>query len=155
MRRGYDSLREMPEQEKLKHWPNLTKGSFDYASEHTVEYNCVAWALGEMHRLYDSYGYDFPQDLKEKHTVENYAEFFRRHGFEICSDGSLEKGMEKLALYADKNGEFMHVARQKTTGNWTSKMGDYEDVDHLTLRALQGTDYGEVVIFMRRPRQDG
>jgi len=32
---------------------------------------------------------------------------------------------------------------------WTSKVGDYQDIQHL-LRALEGDEYGCVVLFMKR-----
>jgi hypothetical protein len=43
-----------------------------------------------------------------------------------------------------------YVARQLPDGRWTSKLGQLEDVTHATTDALEGSDYGEVVQFMKR-----
>ena len=50
-----------------------------------------------------------------------------------------------------RKGEFTHVALQLPTGRWTSKLGGLEDIEHDTLKALEGIDYGEPVRFMKRP----
>lgn len=41
------------------------------------------------------------------------------------------------------------MARQLTTGQWTSKCGDLEDIRH-TLEGLEGEFYGQASIFMNR-----
>ncbi len=37
-------------------------------------------------------------------------------------------------------------------GTWTSKLGKYLDINH-TLRGIEGSVYGQVVAFMKRPAQ--
>ena len=44
-------------------------------------------------------------------------------------DESLEPGFEKVALYA-LGGVPKHAARQLSSGRWSSKLGDLEDVEH-------------------------
>ena len=41
--------------------------------------------------------------------------------------------------------------RLKTDGKWTSKLGDWEDIDHDSLAAVEGVFYGKAVSFMKRP----
>jgi hypothetical protein len=53
-------------------------------------------------------------------------------------------------IYADKDNCFTHVARQLYTGAWTSKIGEWEDIEHLTLEAVSGGLYGEPAIIMRK-----
>lgn len=72
-------------------------------------------------------------------------------GFERCQHGSLEPDMEKIAIYA-AGYSFRHVARQLPNGNWTSKLGRLEDIEHESLDAICGEEYGKVVIFMQRRR---
>lgn len=45
---------------------------------------------------------------------------------------------------------YTHVARQLTDGKWTSKLGQLEDIVHSTVDAIAGSDYGEVIQFMKR-----
>jgi hypothetical protein len=33
---------------------------------------------------------------------------------------------------------------------WTSKLGDWEDIEHDTWQSLEGGFYGHVAVFMRR-----
>lgn len=79
-------------------------------------------------------------------------ELFRELGFEESDDSNPEFGFEKIALYA-KNGEFTHVARLLESGNWTSKLGALEDIEHNDLDSLAGDSYGRPLAFLRRPRK--
>lgn len=154
MRMDYDSLKQMPKVERLAQWPKLVDGSFEYRSEFSIRYNCASWAVNETHRLIDSYGYWWPDDLERTHTAENYADLYRKYfDFEDCNDGRLEKGVEKLAIFAKKNGEFKHIARQLENATWTSKMGDYEDIDHKDLHTVADGEYGRIVLFLKRIRK--
>jgi len=47
--------------------------------------------------------------------------------------------------------ELTHAARQLDDGTWTSKLGSLEDITH-ELQALEGADYGHVVLFMKREK---
>ena len=74
-----------------------------------------------------------------------------------CSDGTLEPGFEKVAIYADSSGTPTHVACQLADGRWSSKLGDWEDIIHAlegltgTPREPEGYPYSSVVQFLRRP----
>src|SRR5258708_6988096 len=67
---------------------------------------------------------------------------------------SSDEGFEKIALYSNAQGEFTHAARQKEDGIWTSKLGDWEDIEHRTLSGLSGNApaYGSVAKILKRPR---
>lgn len=74
------------------------------------------------------------------------------NSYKVCDDGQPEPGVEKLAIYVDDNDVPQHVARQLPDGNWTSKLGKGEDIQHNSLDSLEGDLYGKVAIFMmRRP----
>lgn len=45
---------------------------------------------------------------------------------------------------------YTHAAKQLADGRWGSKIGQLEDIVHTTVEALSGSDYGEVVQFMKR-----
>ena len=138
---------------RSRYWwlPHLV--DFEVTSESTPQYNCFAWALGEDSRWIDPEGY-WPQNIPSDGTVNSFIELFRAAGYEPCGDGSLEAGYEKIAIYT-WNDSPTHAARQLENGQWTSKLGSYEDVVHSTPEELQGEfdySYGRVAVFMIRPR---
>jgi len=77
---------------------------------------------------------------------------FETLNYTPCENGSLEPGFEEVALYANEEGVPKHAARQLSTGEWASKCGRAEDIIHNDLKALEGSVYGMVVQFLRRPR---
>jgi hypothetical protein len=79
------------------------------------------------------------------------VEAYRSVGYEECDTPALEAGFEKIVLYADSDDTPTHAARQLTDGRWTSKLGDFEDIEHLNLECLNGELYGEPVTYLRRP----
>ena len=146
--------------------PGLEASEYQITSDATDEYNCVAWAVGEddrwwSHEVDDEYFW--PDRAPRSEGVESYQAMFALYGFAECDNGDLERGVEKIALFADE-GRFKHVARQLDSGRWTSKLGADCDIEH-ELEALRSWPdtwpryrsyrYGEVVGFMQRPlRQD-
>jgi hypothetical protein len=48
-------------------------------------------------------------------------------------------------------GQPTHAAKQMESGKWSSKLGDWEDVEHATLEALEGDFYGKVAQILKRP----
>jgi hypothetical protein len=86
--------------------------------------------------------------------LEGWLSVFAVHGYEESDDDTPDPSYEKIAIYAGNEGP-EHVARQKASGLWTSKMGKARDIDHATLAALEGDFYGKVVKIMKRPCKDG
>ena len=52
------------------------------------------------------------------------------------------------AIYA-RSGIPTHASRQLSNGNWTSKLGQSEDIEH-TLAALAGSVYGDVALILAK-----
>jgi hypothetical protein len=48
--------------------------------------------------------------------------------------------------------EVTHAARQLPSGAWTSKLGDWEDIEHNALSGLESSFYGRVSIILKRQR---
>ena len=71
-------------------------------------------------------------------------------GYTRCDDAILEPGYAKVALYGNSQG-YTHAARQWPDGRWTSKLGHLEDIVHDSLKALEGSEYGSVLHFLKRP----
>lgn len=123
-------------------------------SPEDVKYNCVAWAAGraEVRRRWwpaPSPFYYWPVEPRQE-TVSGFIRAFGHLGYAACDTSDLEPGYEKLAIYADDTNMPTHMARQLPSGHWTSKLGELEDIQHLTLDQLTGSDYGRVVQFLRR-----
>lgn len=144
----------------LKSWfPGLGEGNFRFTSPQDPNYNCVAWAVGDTRHFtwpMDLGGYSWPAHVASTEAVESFVEFFEDLGFQVMDelDAELEDGYEKVALYAYE-GRVTHVARQvEGTGWWTSKLSSMWDIEHARPVNLQGNVYGEVVMIMRRSRQD-
>jgi hypothetical protein len=75
---------------------------------------------------------------------------FEHLGYELCTNGDLEDGYLKIALYVDNNGAWSHVARQELNGEWSSKLGDEEDIRHKAPHCFGNSIYGNVAYFMRK-----
>ncbi|MFB2892084.1 hypothetical protein ACE1CI_03960 [Aerosakkonemataceae cyanobacterium BLCC-F50] len=133
-------------------FPNLRKTGYKKTSDQTAQYNCIAWVAGVKDRPWwpiNQKPYYWPLEPRIE-SLESFIEAFKTLGYEICDNGDLEVGYEKVAIYTDE-GEPTHMALQLDTGEWTSKCGDWEDITH-TLEGLEGDFYGKVSIFMRRLR---
>ena len=138
-------------------FPGLLSAAYEVTSPHDPKYNCIAYAAGDVnHFWYDANvrGYYWPPGEPSADTLEGWVRVFAIHGYREADDDSLEPSYEKIAIYA--GGQVPeHVARQKASGLWTSKMGKGRDIDHATLIALEGDSYGIVVKIMKRSRKDG
>jgi hypothetical protein len=88
--------------------------------------------------------------------VAAYAAAFATLGYVDSGNGFLETGWEKVALFAVEVRpgvfEVMHAARQLVDGTWTSKLGDCEDIVHMSVTDVYCPDYGKVVRFLKRRR---
>lgn len=145
---------ELDEDEELiELFPGLKGSGYRRTSEKTPDYNCVAWAMGESHRWWEAVkmpGYHWPDGISNDGSVKAVVALFRREGFSKCEKNTLESGYQKVAIYGDEDGEFLHVARQESDGSWSSKVGRLADMSHPTLECLCGIEYGAVKVVMRR-----
>jgi hypothetical protein len=149
---------------------NLGEHDYDHddVSPDDIRYNCIAWAAGDNQRRWWPVklgGYWWPPQLPpDEETQENFIRAFALLGYRVCNNASLEKGIEKVAMYVDTKGIPTHMARQLDSGQfiWWSKCGvDFEDIKHKTLFALEGEyhkdgepGYGRAIVFLKR-RRDG
>lgn len=134
--------------------PLLAAEGYQITSEATNEYNCIAYVLGETDRWWThSAGADYywPDHASRTPSIQSLIEAFAGLGFELCEDGSDEPGFSKIALYANGQGQWTHVAMQLANGRWSSKLGSLEDISHRTPQSLDSDLYGGVHSFMRRP----
>ena len=93
-------------------------------------------------------------------TLASFQAVFEGMGYFECESDALEAGYEKIAIFVDDEGVPTHAARQLNSGAWTSKLGDWEDIEHDSLAALENAAlmnslYGAVALVMRRPMRSG
>jgi len=122
-------------------------------------YNCIAWAAGDNTRWWwpvPLRGLNYwPRGIPREETLPAFIGAFGTRGFAPCADSSLQNGIEKVALFARRAGGLLiptHAALQLESGQWTSKMGPLEDINHVTCDAVNGPGYGEVVQYLSRQR---
>jgi len=143
-------------------FPQLQTDDYQITSAATRGYNCHAWAAGEDDAWWSPVnraglpigGYYWPRGVPHDESLPALVQAFRTCGYAPCDTGELEVGLEKIAIYTDHARLPTHTARQLANGQWTSKIGEYQDITHDTLAGLEGQDYGRVACFMSRARTD-
>ena len=136
-------------------FPRLSTTVFEITSAHDNRYNCVAWAAGDTRRWWWPGEVQFsfwPAGVDRQESIASFAEAFATLGYEVSSSGDHDPELEKVAIFASSDGVPTHMARQLPNGYWTSKLGTLEDITHVDVNGLAGTDYGEVVAFLQRRR---
>jgi hypothetical protein len=140
-------------------FPNLRNEGYRVTSDEEDDYNCIAWAAERKDaRWWPVEGIDgvfWPYGVPLEETVDAFILAFGTEGYVPCDDGVHETGYEKIAIYANDQGEPCHAARQIETGHWTSKLGFWEDIEHFTLSGVTCEDYGRPVKFLKRPLRSG
>jgi hypothetical protein len=139
----------------------LRESHYKITSPRDPRYNCIAFAAGDLTNFWDDLGlagsgvrgYYWPPGAPSTDTLIGWVHVFQLHGYIETVDRSLEIEYEKIAIYVGSDGP-EHVARQKSSGIWTSKMGKGVDIEH-TLESLEGDFYGKVEKIMKRKCQDG
>ena len=135
-------------------FPNSTISPFTITSPPLTTYNCISWAYGinSVRMWPNTPGFYWPANISNINHINSFIDLFRSIGYNICPDGNLENGFEKIAIFEDKNVP-THAARQLANGLWTSKLGHFPnisfDASH-TINSISGGVYGNVSIYMKR-----
>jgi hypothetical protein len=132
------------------HFPNLRNGQYRVTSDDTRDYNCLAWAAGEVDRKWDPKDSDhhWPDGVPREQTMPAFIAAYSTCHYVECDNGEFEEGFEKIAIYANQRGP-QHAAKQ-LNGAWSSKLGDGWDIEHPTLEGIENSAYGKAVVFMKR-----
>jgi hypothetical protein len=96
-------------------FPLLASGDYRITSDKDVRYNCISWAVGDIHNFWydvEIRGYYWPPNLPSADTLDGWIGVFRMHGYSETESADLEHEYEKVAIYAGPEGP-EHVARQK------------------------------------------
>jgi hypothetical protein len=143
-------------------FPKLFGDQYRLASPRTKKYNCMSWAAGR-NDVWSEAPPDgvWPEGVPDDGSVDAAIRFFESLGFARTSldDIGSEAGVEKVAIYGDQLG-YTHAARQLPDGEWSSKIGKLQDIEHSAIDALtssvalMGTfndkAYGRVLQIMRK-----
>ena len=133
-------------------WPHLLSEGYEVTSKDTPDYNCIAFAAGVTDQWWepDINGLCAWPIVRREYSIDCFIEAFKTQQYEVCEPG-FEPDHERIAFYA-LNGQITHAARQIEDGKWTSKLGDWEDIQHTTTKAVEEYIYGKAVVFMKRKR---
>lgn len=121
-------------------------------SPQTFVYNCIAFAMGLDDRWVSDNKeipwYWWPDGAINDGSKTALKDAFLHLGFEECSDASLEKGYDKVALYSI--GEmWTHAAKLVDEKTFHSKFGASNDALHSGGDTLDQS-YGLIYCYMRR-----
>jgi hypothetical protein len=138
-------------------FPNLTDSTCKVTSPPARRYNCIAWAAGDDTQNWwpDPYNIGYwPQGVPREESIQAFMLAYESLGYKLCYGDHFEEGIEKIAIYGienpDKTVTPTHAARLLSSGEWTSKLGNFEDIGHKTLEAVDGPVYGRKVCCMSR-----
>jgi len=136
-------------------FPNLNRDEYAFTSDEDENYNCIAWALNDTHHYWwhtPRYGCYWPPGVPRENSLPVIRQIFEIFGYRACEDRAYEVGFEKVAIFEHPEFGVEHVARQLQGGAWTSKIGEWENIQHRTLAAVECEDYGSPVLIMKRRR---
>lgn len=140
---------------RSSYFPKLRKKNNDVTSDEDAGYNCIGYAYGDTSRKYWPNfhpDYYWPSSLPRVEHLDSFRKLFATKGFEKSANGDWVSGVEKVAIYATKTGSPKHAALQIGPNKWASKLGDSWDIEH-ERDSLSGGEYGDVVLYLERPRR--
>ena len=131
-------------------FPRLTASNHRLTSPPDVDYNCIAWAAGDVAHWWQP-GVYWPGAAPHRDFgIGVLEQAFLELGYEDCGiNDSLEIGFKKVALYGGAT-YYTHAAKQTPRGKWSSKLGKEEDIEHDAPDDVAGGIYGEVVEILKR-----
>lgn len=136
-------------------FPALKEAGFDVTSPQDARYNCVAWAAGDTKRWWwpaeSPFAY-WPAGVEREESLTSFIHAFAALGYEPAGSGDHEPEFEKVAIFGSRDGVPTHMARQIDDGSWTSKLGSLEDIRHVDVSAVAGSEYGAVAAFLKRKK---
>jgi hypothetical protein len=144
-----------PRARLLTQLPRLADKGFEITSQATRDYNCVAWSVEETTQFWwpvDVGGYFWPTDATEP-LLPDFEQVYADLGYGRCVHLNHECGADQVAIYLTSSGTPTHASRRLENGNWTSKLGDFEDIEHNDVNGVCCDTYGETVIILCRPSQ--
>jgi hypothetical protein len=142
--------------EDIERWfANLSATGYRDTSEQDGSYNCFAWAAGDTDRWWSPIelnGYYWPPQISRDGSLDAYIRLYEiQCGYIPCESGDFEEGFEKIAIYVDSSNQVCHAGRQTTSGQWTHKLGELEDIEQTDPFVLEMDYEGTIRQFLKRP----
>lgn len=142
-------------------FPRLVAEGYRKTSDPDTDYNCIAWAAGDNQQPWwpsEDDGVYWPLSDRTDALLSAFIAAYGTLGYSTCISPAAEPGVEKVAIYVGRDGKPTHAAILKPGEDWSSKLGQSEDIAHKTLQALEGlpeawTIYGQATHFMSRPHR--
>lgn len=145
----------------IQAFPKLIQDKdFKVTSNATPNYNCIAWACKYDERwMQPPYlgkpNLDcvvwWPPEIPEGLDLDCLKKAFEYHGYSECNSSEHENGYRKVALYMnEQTNEWTHASRELNNGCWTSKLGEFNDIQHGTPEAIENDLYGKVNCYMKK-----
>ena len=133
-------------------FPSLNRNNYTVTSPEDFNYNCLAFALGDLHTWWEppgQYGFCWPPGFSQDSSVETVTRIIKLHGYSVECGPNDSPLADSIAVFA-RNGEWTHFAKY-VDGQWFSKIGEDHDISHASLNLLESDLYGEVVRILSRP----
>lgn len=133
----------------LDSFPSLDKDKLEITSPRTRNYNCIAYAADDNTKWWWPTGRSYwPKGVNRVEKLPAFQMAFETLQYEGCSNGDLEDGYEKIAIF-HKDSKPTHAAKQLRNGLWSSKLGIFFDISH-DIEGMQGKEYGNIAFYMKR-----
>lgn len=137
-------------------FPFLSLDGGYHTSLSDPDYNCIAHAAGDNSKWWwpiKIRGDEYWPIVERELSLGCFQQMFSHYGYDVCDDEVLEEKFEKIAIFVGQDGLPTHAARQLKDGAWTSKLGRSIDIEHQSLNGMQGLEYGNIAVIMKRPRK--
>lgn len=139
-------------------FPKLAQSGYIVTSAPDKSYNCIAFAAGDQAKWWwpipgpaeaNAPIVFWPAGAPFGDSLDVFVTSLGLLAYNRCDDPSVDANLVKVALYAI-DGRVKHASRQMANGQWRSKMGKAEDIEH-SLEAVEGPLYGLVAAILERP----
>jgi hypothetical protein len=135
-------------------FPRSESAPYEVTSPEDIKYNCSRGLLARRRFAANGGLRLHPSIIGPWSPVRKQLRVSSRHSANLATwfatPANSNQVMRGWQSTLTKLGTPTHMARQLTSGRWTSKLGELEDIEHLTLEQLSGSDYGQAVQFLKR-----
>jgi hypothetical protein len=133
-------------------FPLLNDGNHKETSPIDFNYNCLAFALGDLKKWWEppgQFGFYWPAGFPNDVSIPTVSSLIKLHGYTVEVPLNETPDTDAIAIYAE-GSDWSHFAKY-SGGVWMSKLGDGKDISHDRLEDLEGY-YGKLVAILARPR---
>jgi hypothetical protein len=126
---------------------NVIDGNFN------PRYNCISYEFGDTTTPWwpiKSHKNEYwPTNISQGLYINSFNDLFKLYNYVSCkNDDSFDINHTKIALFS-KNGIPTHACKQKDSISWTSKLGDFQVIEH-NLYEIQGETYGYILEIFKK-----